>query len=395
MRVLFLFTFAISVYASTISLEDILLRVKNEHPVVKSIDASKESYSAKNSALSSRRAVEFFVEGAKAKQNSQGHKSEFSIGFEQTFVNPSVLESRINAASYRSDAQLLKLKQDFLLLENNIRFFYHLNCLDKKSVQEYEALYSSFEKLYAKKEKAYKYGEISKKELLQLSLDLKRLKMEFDDYKREEKISRNTLQSKLQLISFDKEELLCDDMYKLTEKVATNVLKTTYEERIIEKNIKSVESDYKSFDALFENYSLSASYQNEIDTDRVMVGFSIPLNFTTTYNERKRAEALHKKSAFVYEKEALKLKKLFEREALEKALAQNFKKIETLSSILNQYENDLVPLIEREYRLGEDSVTEFLLSQRQIWLIKKELNQYNKSYYRYLFDLYSYLEIKE
>jgi outer membrane protein, heavy metal efflux system len=54
-----------------------------------------------------------------------------------------------------------------------------------------------------------------------------------------------------------------------------------------------------------------------------------------------------------------------------------------------------MPLIEMGYRLGEDSAVEYLLSQREMWTLKKELMQNYKNYYQTLFELYSVLEIKE
>jgi len=396
MKLIFFFlAYTIALYSSEISLYEILEKIKYEHPMAKSIQAYKNSYSAQNRVKSSRKAMQILVEGANAKPNMNDYKYEYSVGFKQTFMNPIVKNSVLKSAIYQSDANILKLKYDFLLLENDVRLLYHLNCLDKKSIKQYKSSYISFKNLYNKKEKAYMYGEISKKDLLQLKIELDRLKNEFNHYKNEEKISRDNLQAKILLPIFEGEELFCKDVYSVTDKVTLTNSDETLNEKIIDKKIKSVESDFNRYNILFDTFSASISYQNEIDTDRFIIGLSVPLNFTSSFNEEKRAESLHKRSAYLYEKEALKLKKASQIELLQKSLAQNFQDIELLTSMLNRYENELMPLIERGYRLGEDSSIEYLLSQRDVWMFKKDLIEHYKNYYKVLFKLYSILEIKE
>jgi len=63
--------------------------------------------------------------------------------------------------------------------------------------------------------------------------------------------------------------------------------------------------------------------------------------------------------------------------------------------MLKQYEDELMPLIEKGYRLGEDSAIEYLLSKREMWRFKEDLIMHYKNYYETLFKLYSVLEMKE
>ncbi|MGB5966660.1 MAG: TolC family protein [Sulfurimonadaceae bacterium] len=393
--IFFLLACTIFLHASTISLDEILQKLKYEHPMAKSIQAYGHAYDAQDKAKTSRKALQFSAEGAYAKPDLDESGYEYSIGIEQTLITPNVKENALKSAQYQSDAEILNLKHSFLLLENDVRLLYHLNCLDQKTIKQYKASYFAFETLYMKKEKAYRYGEISKKELLQLQIELDRLKNEYKYYENEVKISRKNLQSKILLPFFEEETLFCEDIYTVTEKLVLNNADESLQEQSLNKKIQSVESDFNRYDTLFDSFTLSASYQDEIDKDRFVVGLSVPFNFTSSVNEENRAAALHKKSAFEYEKEGLKLQKASEAELLEKRLVQSFQDIEVLTSMLKRYENELMPLIKRGYRLGEDSAIEYLLSQREMWKFKKDLIQQYKNYYETLFKLYSVLEIKE
>lgn len=381
--------------ASTISLNEILQKLKSEHPMAKSMKAYENAYSAENKAKSSNVPLQLSTQGAYAKPDLEKSGYEYSVGVQQKFIHPSVKESIYKSSSYKNDAEILSLKHDFLLLENDVRLLYHLNCLDNKVIKQYKISYLAFKTLYMKKEKAYKYGEISKKELLQLHIELDRLKGDYKHYENEEKTSRNNLQSKILLPFFEEKVLSCKDTYKVTEELLWNNTDESLQEQAINKKIKSVESDFNRYDTLFNSYTLSASYEDEHDTNRFILGLSIPLNFTSAFNGENRAVALHKKSAFLYEKEGLKLKKLAQIELFKKYLSQSFQDIELVTSMLKRYETELMPLIEKGYRLGENSAIEYLLSQREIWMYKKNLIQHYKNYYEMLFKLYSILEIKD
>lgn len=392
---LFLFTSTMYLSASTITLDEILQKIKYEHPTAKSIQAYEDTYAAQNQAGSSREALQFSAQGAYAKPDRDESGYEYSVGIQQNFMHPSVKQSALKSARYQSDAEILKLKHSFLLLQNEVRLLYHLSCLDHKALKQYQASFEAFQTLYKKKEKAYHYGEISKKELLQLQIESDRLKNEYRQYKNEEKISRDHLQSKILLPFFEEKTLYCEDTYAITDTLASDNKEESLQEQSLDKKILSAKSDYSRFDTLFDSFALSASYQEELDTNRFILGLTVPMNFTSSANEKNRAAALHKRSALQYQKEGLTLEKASKTALLKKQLAQNYQEIETLTSMLKRYEHELMPLIERGYRLGEDSAIEYLLSQREMWRFKKELIQAYKHYYEMLFELYSVLEIKE
>jgi len=395
--ILLLLVCNIFLQASDISLDEIVQKLKNEHPMAKSIKAYEAAYSAENRAISSNKALQLTTEGAYAKPDLDLDSSgfEYSIGVEQNFLNPSVKKSILKSNRYQNDAQILILKHDFLLLQNDVRLLYHINCLDKKAILQYKESYLAFETLYMKKEKAYQYGEISKKELLQLQIELERLKGNFNYYQSQVKASRDALESKILMPMFKDNALSCTDTYPVVENLFFNIAQESMIEESLDKKILSLKSDFNRYEKPFDSFTFSAAFKNEIDTKRYVVGLSVPLNFTSSFNEESRAVALNKKSALEYEKQKLKLTRESEITLLQKQLSQAFQSTELVASILKRYENELMPLVERGYRLGEDSAIEYLMSQRDMWMYKKDLIQHYKKYYEILFRLYNVLQIKD
>ncbi|PHR59391.1 MAG: hypothetical protein COA44_00125 [Arcobacter sp.] len=393
--VFFLLISCVFLQASTISLNEIIEKLKNEHPLALSIDAYADAYTNRNQANLSRKALSLIAQGAYAEPIIGASDYEYSIGVSQKFMNSSMKDNALKSANYQSDAKILDLKYEFMLLENEVGLLYHLNCIDKKATQQYETYLSDFKSLYKKKEKAYQYGEISKIEFLHLQIELDRLKNDFKHYKNEEKISRIKIQSKILISSFEAQELFCEDTYSLKESLILNPLKQSLQEQSVNKKIQSAESEFSRYDTFYNSFTLSASYQEEIDVDRFIIGLSVPLNFSSSENEKNRAASLFMKSALKYKKQEIKLEQESKLKLLNKQLGQDFQDIELITSILNKFENELMPLIERGYDLGENSAIEYLLSRREMWTYKKDQIEEYKNYYITLFKLYSVTQSKE
>ena len=393
--IFFLLACALFLHASTVSLNEILQKLKDEHPLARSIQSLEHANSSQNRALSSREATKLLADGTYAKPQIETSGYEYSIGLEQNFMNPNVKNSIVKSALYQGEAEILSLRHDFMLLQNEVRFLYHINCLNQESLERYRSSFTAFEQLYTKKEKAYKYGEISKKELLQLQIELDRLKNEQKRYESEVAISRATLQSYVLLPLLKDEQLYCQDVQEVAKEILFNNQGESLKEELLNKKVQALQSDFDRYNSQFDSFTLSASYQKEIDIDRFVVGLSVPLNFTSSFNEESRAMLIHKKSTLMHEKEGLKLQKASNAEALNKELLQSFETIDAQKTILAKYENELMPLVESGYVLGEDSAIEYLLSQRELWKLKEELTAHYKKYYETLFKLYGILQIKE
>ncbi|NOQ29578.1 MAG: hypothetical protein GQ570_00495 [Helicobacteraceae bacterium] len=393
--IIFIYLSALLVNATTFMLDDAIKELKVSHPLAKSINSFEKAFKAQNRALSASDAVVLNAEGAHARPKYDKDGYEYTVGLEKNFLNPTYQNELLKSSNYESDAQILQLKHSFLALQNSVKLLYHINCLDRKSEKQYKKSFKSFKKLYVKKQKAYEYGEVSRKELLQLQIELLRLKSKYKYYKKEEQISRDALQAKLLLNSFKNETSQCNDLYPITKELSENNSQTSLQELSFQKKILSADSSYKQHDTFLNSVALSAAYQSEIDTKRVIVALSIPLNFSGALNTQSRLAALNKKSAYEEEAREFKLQRSAKIELLNKKLVQGFEATQAFSSMLDKYENELIPLIEKGYNLAEFSAIEYLLSKREFMELKKEQIQNYKNYYKTLFELYTTLEIKD
>jgi outer membrane protein, heavy metal efflux system len=319
MRVVALLVLAsVLLNAASLGLKEILEKIEHEHPFAKSIQANAYAYEAQNRARSSRQALELSAQGAHATPDFEDPGYEYTVGVEQSFVRLKVKDSALRSAQYQSDAEILNLRRQFLLLKNEVRLLYHTSCLDQTLTQEYTTAYNAFTALFEKKKKAYGYGEISKKEFLHLQIERERIQNELKRYEYEAVVSREKLQSKILLSEFRGRSLLCQDIYDISSVVPKGDTHVSLQEQSLDKQIDSAKSEFNQYDTLFSSFSLSASYQNEIDTDRFIVGMSMPLDFTSASNEEQRAAALHKKSVYEYTKEAYVLQRSSDIQILQK-----------------------------------------------------------------------------
>lgn len=392
---LFLSFASIFLNASTITLDEILTAVHKEHPSAKSIQEIDFAYKSQTQALSLREASQLNIQNSYANPKFNKAEHEYDIGVTQNITLPSVKKNIAQANSYKNEAQLLELKYNFALLQNDIALLYHNSCLDKINLSNFSQELKSFEELYVKKEKAYEYKEISKKELLELSLELDRLKNEYQQYKNTLQSSRSRLQSKVLLEYLADKELSCNDLKPFVKELQVDNQSQTLIEQSFDKKIQSYQSDAARYDNSFDSFTLGLSYAKEIDLNKATVSLSIPLNFTTSVYEQNRAAALHNQSAASYDKEAYMLQKRTEVALLQRELGFDFQSIEAQKEIVKKYENELLPLAKTAYLSGENSAIEFLLNQREYLKLKAELTTKHKKYYQTLFELLSVIQTKE
>ncbi|MDD2652204.1 MAG: TolC family protein [Sulfurimonas sp.] len=396
MRILlFLFFVHLLLNASTINLDEILTAVQKEHPMAKSLQEIDYAHKNQNQAISSREAAQLNIQNSYANPKFNKAEHEYDIGVTQNITLPSVKKNIAQANSYKNEAQMLELKYNFALLQNDIALLYHNSCLDKTNLSNFSQELKSFEELYTKKAKAYEYKEISKKELLELSLELERLRNEHKQYKNVLLSSRSRLQSKVLLEYFTDKELSCNDLNPFVKELEVDNQNQTLIEQSFDKKIKSYQSDARRYNNSFDSFTLGLSYAKEIDLNKATVSLSIPLNFTASVYEQSRSEALHNQSAASYDKEAYMLEKKADIELLQKELSFDFESIEAQKGIVKKYEDELLPLAKTAYLLGENSAIEFLLHQREYLKLKAELTTKHKKYYQTLFELLSVAQIKE
>ena len=104
---------------------------------------------------------------------------------------------------------------------------------------------------------------------------------------------------------------------------------------------------------------------------------------------------MHQSSAMQYRFEHTMMQKESELFALKSKLKSQAMMIDAQASNLKSYKNDLIPLIEKGYEVGEKSLLEFLMVKQKYRELQQSYFQNQKSYYHTLFTLFAHIEKKD
>ena len=383
-------TFAL---AQTLTLKEIETKLWQTHPFYA---AQQEKIQAHDTSVHGDYAQDPFVlstTAAKAKPDGDDSAFEYSLGLSKTLPLGNQRTKQLEIAHLEHEAHLFEMQQDQIAFFYEVATRYHDSCLADEEVMRFAKQLKAFETLYTKKQKAYRYGDISKKDLLQLKIEKTNLKQEFKTLSTKAKILRKNLLSMLQ--EQDKGQVLsCQDLYPFTFKVDKKSIFTLTNKQYLSQ-IKAASSRQKLYKRNFETIDLSLGYDKEIDTQRYGVGFALPLSFSSSKDEYKKLSALHQEKYLKLQHKMALMQKEQRFEALKETL-ENEKNIVTQTrQNLSEYEQDLLPLIEKSYQLGESSLLEYLLGKQKLWQLQKELIEHKKHYYKTLFALYTIAQIKE
>ncbi len=377
--------------ATTISLQDIEENLQKTHPLHLSFWEQKLSNSAKSKSEYARTPIILSGGLAQANPADGDDEIEYSIGVQKTFLFGN--KKNLEISNLQNSANELELKKELLVFNNQIKMLYHQSCIEKTKTKSYEKLYKDFEKLYAKKQKAYNYKEISKKELLHLKIEKADLRQKLQGFKADENISKSSLFSTIGL-NDSKAELFCQDLHPMEFTFNDEKTLFTLSKESLDKQILAAKNSANLYERNFESVDLSLGFDEEIDMKRYGVGILVPLSFTSDANEYKKVSALHRQKALKLKKQNL----LLEKNRNYKTLKAKLKKSKNLISLAEQNikisENELSPLVEKSYQLGESSVILYLLEKRKLWQLHLTLNDYKKTYYKRLFELYTVAELK-
>jgi outer membrane protein TolC len=277
-------------------------------------------------------------------------------------------------------------------MQNEAILSYHNICLDRNSLDLFSTDVSYFSEIVTQKKREFELGEIAKKEFVELSLELKRIEMAYERFRSSVDLDRQKL-----LLSLDLSgdlPLACSDLYTISAKPE---LGSEYEdllERSLEFEALSHKSEAELFGSSVSDYSLGLSFDDEIDMKRAKLYLSIPLGVTSSKKEHQKAEALHKKSASIYEKEAYLKSKSITQATLKKRLELDYENISSTARLVEQYKNELLAISKRAYELGEIATHEYMLAQRDYLDQKMRLVEAKKEYYKTLFELLAVLQIR-
>ncbi|RUM62047.1 MAG: hypothetical protein DSZ03_07460, partial [Sulfurimonas sp.] len=158
-------------HALTVNLNQLLENVQEDHPEFKASLEAIEAEHLKHEAQYSTTPLSLLGSLANATPADGSDTIEYSVGVEKAFRIGNQAYYTSQMGHYEHQAMESAAKHKLLLLQNRLKQAYHLSCIEKHNKERYTALLERFELIYDKKQKAFDYGELSKKELLQLRLE--------------------------------------------------------------------------------------------------------------------------------------------------------------------------------------------------------------------------------
>ncbi|MFA6759419.1 MAG: TolC family protein [Sulfuricurvum sp.] len=364
----------------------------SKHSLAKKADELRLANVRSSEALIALEPLELEL-GAGGARSDEGERSfEWSAGVEQKFLTPNATRVSKNAQDQLNRSQELRDEHTLLQMQNEAILSYHNICLDRNSLDLFSTDVSYFSEIVTQKKREFELGEIAKKEFVELSLELKRIEMAYERFRSSVDLDRQKL-----LLSLDLSgdlPLACSDLYTISAKPELGGEYEDLLERSLEFEALSHKSEAELFGSSVSDYSLGLSFDDEIDMKRAKLYLSIPLGVTSSKKEHQKAEALHKKSASIYEKEAYLKSKSITQATLKKRLELDYENISSTARLVEQYKNELLAISKRAYELGEIATHEYMLAQRDYLDQKMRLVEAKKEYYKTLFELLAVLQIR-
>ncbi len=379
--------------AKSITLEQILTQTKSSHPLFQAKEQTRLSLEAQSRANFASEPLSFSANGAQATPDEGDDAFEYSMGLSKTFAFGDTKTLGLLAQRLENEAKLLQKEKALISLSNRIQNLYHRSCLDKENRVLIEASLQSYQTLYEKKKKAYKYHEVSKKELLQLEMQMRSLKQKAQSSLSREKISKESLYD-LSLLA-KHQPLSCQDMTPLVAQIPFDGVLFSLSQDAFNKELLALSKLEKRYNKSIDSIDIGASYDDEIDTQRVGVGFAMPLAFTSEKNEQMHLSIMHQKKLKKLEQINWILERVAAKKRIEGELKNNYDAIIMIEENLAIYQETLMPLIEKSFQYGESSSLEYIFGRQKLLELSQELIQTKKAYYNKLFKLYSLLETEK
>jgi len=391
-RVIVIASLSTLLISSTVTLDDIIANAKPPKIIEEKI--TQERLSLESESLSSSLPEPISVEGAIGRKDGVDDSGfEYDIGFSREILVGDSQRLRREESRLNYEADLLEQQLEILGIENWLKDLYHQQCLDSAYVANSQEAYQIFSELYDKKQVAFRQGEISKTELLQIELERDRLQIELDSSIRGERLSKELLLSLTELPRDS--SLSCVDIYPIRAEIdlaedGFKISKEAYSRRVDGINI-----GLKRYNQKIDRLELVGGYTRELDSDIFTVGVSIPLNFTSDAPKYAKASLKYKSQALELEHEQKINQKSFEVRELYQKLKQDALMVEAKRRNIQDYRDRLLPMVKKSYEYGESSVIEYLLSQQRLYSMEKELLDIKRDYYHRLFKLYTVAERKD
>ncbi len=395
LRIVWLFVFCMELdIASTYSLKDVIQSSRNNNVLQKALKNRTLAQTSRNMADTSGDPFELMGMFTKADPDVGTSGNEYMVGMSKKIMLGNVLEEQYAVTALKNEAERLDGAKNIVAYENGLKNLYHRHCIEYEAYRTFQKNYYDFNTLYRKKKKAYQFQEISKKELLELEIEKNRLYAKLQALKMDQEISKQSVFRLSMLSSSSNATLTCRDIYPIRSRVALgDTLKLS--KKAYEKRLHSTETKFKRYSHTLESVDLSMQYSQEIDVDRVGIGVSLPLTFSSKRSEHERAAALYENSAvrFSFEQQMREKQNLIMR--LKAQLKNQALLLKAAKRNHDDYVKKLLPLSRQSYALGETSVIEYLLTQQKSYQLQEELYATQKAYYKTLFTLYTVSETKD
>lgn len=385
----------VSCYPSSITLHDILSKSTMHNPMQ---EALLEDALAKEAQYKGDHAPEPFTlhgTSGEVKPEFDRHTKEYAIGVsKQIFINDSeALDNDI--AHLQMKADTLDAEKKILNFDNGLKELYHKSCIQQENNDAVKKLYDEFETLYAKKEKAYTYGEISKVELFYLKIEKEKLLTQLKETEAMSTLSRETLYQLSGIPTAKDTVLACTDMYPIVGSLSFEDTLFALSSEAYKNRIQSTQKLITRNKNVLDAVDVSLEYTHEVGIEKYIVGVSIPLHLNDKQSEQKRLEALHQSNALEAKYRQNILERHTQLHGLQTELSYQSNVVNRMKKTIHEYQQTLLPLLQKSYAYGESSVTEYILSKQQYYALLQSFYTAQISYYHALFGLYTLSETKE
>lgn len=379
------------VVADSIGLEKMLEETKKQHPLHLALQQEKLSLEAQSKAASANKPIELSASMAQASPDEGDKALEYSVGLSKSFSLGKNQERTLKAHRLRDKISIIEREKSLLALRNQLQNLYHQSCLSRENKKLFSSLLKSYEKLYDKKRKAFKYHDISKKELLQLQIELQTLKQEVQSNLSKEVRIKESL---FKLSNVTPQTLSCDDLSPLKADITLSDDAFSLSNGAFNHTLSRLEILKQNADTQVDNIDIGLTFDDEIDTKRVGVGFAMPLHFTSDKKEQTTIGIMHKMREKKLEYQHTLQEKKNRQKSLESTLNNLYKRFVMIEKNHTLYKNALMPLIEKSYQLGESSALEYILGRQKLLTLSQTLIETKKRYYETLFTLYTLTEME-
>ncbi len=383
---------AIFAFGEDITLSKIITYMRVHHPYYKALEEESLALDAKVKAEYSKELSSLGVSATRAKPDGEDSGNEYGVSLSTPIDVTGGRRVLLESGDLENEAILLDKQKELFAFGNRVRNLYHQSCLDKEELILYKRALRAFNSLYRKKTIAYKYKEISKKELLQIELERNLLVQQVKSLRDKYETSKSALLNLTDIPKDYGKNLECRDLFPIKERIEIDNEPFILTNLSYRKKREALKKKYLRYKKFLDPISLSVNYDKEVDAKKVGLGVEIPLGFTSQRNEQNRIYYLRELNVLDKYHAAWFLEANAKKEKLFSNLKSDYNLIKALKENIKKYENALMPLVEKSFQVGESSVIEYILSRRKLLDMSVELLKSKKSYYENLFNLYTLVE---